>query len=103
MKKRGRPTKLNAELTERVTGFIAEGLTQKDACNLAGLSYTVYREWKAKGDEGIEPYATFFSDTSRVRNEWKHKLIKLVAFGARGLLPRPGDWRAASWLLSRGW
>jgi hypothetical protein len=27
----------------------------------------------------------------------------LVMAGARGLLPRPADWKAASWLLSKGW
>jgi hypothetical protein len=59
--------------------------------------------WKEKGSEGKEPYATFLSVISRARDEHKHLLIKLVMAGARGLLPRPADWKASAWLLSKGW
>src|SRR6266508_3297103 len=101
MKKRGRPTKITPELTERVVYLIERGMNQKDACNLAGLAYSTYNEWKAKGDKGFEPYATFFSVTSRARNEHKALLIRLVLAGAQGALK--GDWKAGSWLLSKGW
>jgi hypothetical protein len=103
MKKRGRPTKLNDELTNRIVEFIQQGCNQKTACNLAGVPYSCFNEWKQKGNEGNEPYATFFSVISRARDEHKHLLINLVMAGARGLLPRPADWKAASWLLSKGW
>jgi hypothetical protein len=53
--------------------------------------------------KGKEPYATFLSVISRARDEQKHLLIKLVMAGARGLLPRPADWKASAWLLSKGW
>ena len=103
MKKRGRPTKLNDELTNRIVDFINQGCDQKTACNLAGVPYSCFNEWKQKGSEGKEPYAAFLSVISRARDEHKHLLIKLVMAGARGLLPRPADWRAASWLLEKGW
>jgi transposase len=103
MKKRGRPCKITPELTERVVDLIKQGLTQKDACNLAGLAYSTYNEWKAKGDKGIQPFAEFFSVTSRARNEHKAYLLKIVQAGATGMLPRFADWKAASWLLSKGW
>jgi hypothetical protein len=101
--KKGRPTKLNDELTNRIVEFINQGCDQKTACNLAGVPYSCFNEWKEKGSEGKEPYATFFTVISRARDEHKSLLIKLVMAGARGLLPRPADWRAASWLLERQW
>jgi hypothetical protein len=98
---RGRKTILTPELTERVVDLIKQGLTQKDACNLAGLAYSTYNEWKAKGDKDIEPFAEFFSVTSRARNEFKRLLVRLVLAGTQGGLPKSGDWRGAAWLLAK--
>jgi hypothetical protein len=103
MKKRGRPSKLDDEVTSRILGFIEQGCDQKTACNLAGVPYSCFNEWKQKGSEGKEPYATFFSVISRARDEHKHLLIRLVMAGAKGALGRWADWRGASWLLSKGW
>jgi hypothetical protein len=103
MKKIGRPCKITPELTASIVEFIQQGCDQKTACNLAGVPYSCYNEWKAKGSEGKEPYATFLSVTSQARNGHKHRLIKLIMAGAGGLLPRPADWRAAAWLLEKGW
>jgi hypothetical protein len=103
MKKRGRPTKLNDELTNRIVEFIEQGCDQKTACNLSGVPYSCYNEWKQKGSEGKEPYATFFSVISQARDTHKHLLIRLVMAEAKGVLGRWADWKAASWLLSKGW
>jgi hypothetical protein len=94
---------MSPALTNQIVEFIQQGCDQKTACNLAGVPYSCYNERKEKGSEGKEPYATFLSVISRARDEHKHLLIKLVMAGARGLLPRPADWRAASWLLEKGW
>ena len=103
MKKRGRPTKLTDELTNQIVEFINQGCDQKTACNLAGVPYSCFNEWKQKGSEGKEPYATFFSVISQARDTHKHLLIRLVMAGAKGVLGRWADWKAASWLLSKGW
>jgi hypothetical protein len=99
MKKRGRPTKLNDEITNQIVEFIEQGCDQKTACNLAGIPYSCYNEWKAKGSEGIQPFEEFFSVISRARDKHKHWLIKLILAGASGA--RKVDWRAASWMLSK--
>jgi hypothetical protein len=45
----------------------------------------------------------FFSITSRTRDQHKLKLVKIVHAASMGELPRNADWRAASFLLERGW
>jgi hypothetical protein len=103
MKKRGRPIKINAALTKRVCAFLAQGVDQKTACNLAGIPYSTYNEWKTKGEAGQEPYALFFSVISRARDKHELRLLKIINAAAEGTLPRHADWKAASWQLERGW
>jgi len=102
-KKQGRPTKISAALTERVRSLLAKGCDQKTACNLAGVPYSTYNEWKERGQKREEPYATFFSVISRVRDTHKLRLLKIVNDAGEGLLPRHADWKAAAWQLERGW
>jgi hypothetical protein len=89
--KRGRPTKLTDELTNQIVGFIKVGCDQKTACNLAGIPYSCYNEWKEKGAEGKEPYAKFFSVTSRARDEHKRRLINIIHAGSVGGLKNLAD------------
>ena len=98
--KQGRPTKLNDELTNQIVEFIKQGCDQKTACNLAGVPYSTFNLWKQR-EKDQEPYASFFSGISRARDEQKHLLIRLVIAGAKGVLARPADWRAAAWMLSK--
>jgi transposase len=101
--KRGRPTKITEQLTRRVKVLLAKGLDQKTACNLVGVPYSTFNEWKQKGTEGRQPFATFFSVISRARDEHKSRLLKVIIDAAEGLLPRHADWKAAAWLLEKGW
>jgi hypothetical protein len=101
--RRGRKTILNAELTQRIIDLIAQGCDQKTACSICGIGERTFHEWKEKGLEGKAPYADFFDAVSKARNEFKRALIACVVLGARGGLPKPADWKAAAWLLSKGW
>ena len=101
--KRGRPTKLNDVLTKRICVHLEKGIDQKTSCNLAGVPYPTFNEWKTRGQKGEEPFASFFSVISRTRDRHKSRLIKIVLDAAEGLLPRHADWKAASWLLEKGW
>jgi hypothetical protein len=103
MKKRGRQTILDAELQKRICALLVEGCDQKTACSICGISERAFHSWKERGQKGEEPYATFFDATSRARNRHKLRLVKLVIDGAEGKLPRHADWKAASWLLEKGW
>jgi hypothetical protein len=101
--KRGRPIKLDAALTKRVCAFLGQGVNQKTACNLAGIPYSTYNEWKQRGERDEEPFASFFSVTSRARDKHELRLLKIINDAAEGTLPRYADWKAAAWQLERGW
>jgi hypothetical protein len=101
--KRGRKPKITAALTKRVSNLLSQGLDQKSACTLVGVPYSTYNDWKAKSEEGVEPYASLFSVISRTRDRFKLRLLNLVVDGAEGKLPRHADPRCAQWLLERSW
>ena len=101
--KRGRPSKLSDAITRRICAYLQKGVDQKTSCNLAKIPYSTYNEWKTRGQKGEEPFASFFSVISRARDRHKSRLIKIVLDAAEGSLPRHADWKAASWLLEKGW
>jgi transposase len=94
-RKQGRPTLLNATLQKRSCKLLAEGCDQKTACNISGIGERTYHDWKERGRGGEEPYASFFSATSRVRDTHKARLIAVVMEAAHK------DARHAEWLLER--
>jgi len=96
-KLRGRGTLLNAALQERICGLLRGGCNIKTACNICGIGETTYHEWKNRGRSGEEPYASFFSETSRARDTFKASLLKIIVKAA------DKDARHAEWLLERGW
>lgn len=100
---RGRKTRLGRALTKRICALLAKGLDQKSACNLAEIPYSTYNEWKARGQDGEEPFGSFFSVISRARDRHKARLLQIVLNAAQGMSPRHADWKAASWLLEKGW
>jgi hypothetical protein len=93
--KQGRPTLLNPTLQKRICKLLAEGCDQKTACNISGIGERTYHDWKERGRNGEEPYASFFSATSRVRDQHKARLIAVVMEAAHK------DARHAEWLLER--
>jgi len=103
VKRRGRPTKLNAELTRQICKLLHEDCDQKTAASICGVSERAFHYWKERGENGEEPYATFFDAASRARNAYKRRLLKIVLNAAKGVAPRHADWKAATWLLEKNW
>jgi hypothetical protein len=100
---RGRPSKLNDTVTRCICAYLKKGVDQKTACSLAKVPYSTYNEWKTRGQNGEEPFASFFFVISRARDRHKARLLKIVLDAAEGVLPRHADWKAASWFLEKGW
>jgi len=105
MKRRaqGRPSKCNTAVTRRISTFVRNGVDQKTACSLVKIPYSTFNEWKTRGQNGEEPFASFFSVISRARDRHKARLLQIVLNAAEGVLPRHADWKAAGWLLEKGW
>jgi hypothetical protein len=79
--KRGRPTKLSARVTKRIVAHLEKGVNQKTACSLAKIPYSTLAHARL-------PQGAPAQDCARC---------------GRRLLPRHADWKAASWLLEKGW
>jgi len=94
---RGRKTRLDAALAKRICKLLEQGCDQKTACNLAGVPYSTYNEWKERGQKGEALFASFFSVISRARDAHKLRLINIVIAAA------DADARHAEWLLERMW
>ena len=96
-KLRGRETLLNTAMQKRICGLLRDGCNIKTACNISGIGETTYHEWKNRGRSGEEPYASFFSETSRARDTFKADLLNIVVKAA------DKEARHAEWLLERYW
>jgi len=94
---RGRKTLLTPMLQARVCKLLRDGCNIKTACNICGVGETTYHEWKNRGRCGEEPYASFFSETSRARDAFKADLLNIVVKAAEK------EARHAEWLLERYW
>lgn len=93
----GRPTKLNAETTQKICDAILVGATYEGASEYAGIAYSTFNEWMAEGRVAAEPNEfTEFSEAVRQANAnaqvYFAKDIKAAA---------AKDWRAAAWMLER--
>lgn len=93
--KRGRPTRLDSELTRKICGLLSEGISIAATCDALGVSESRYFEWLQKGEKGEKPYAKFREQTTRARANGKIALVRQILADK--------DWRAKSWYLERCW
>lgn len=101
-----RPTKLNEDLTHQVAALLRNGNYIETACLVAGISPTSYYLWRERGeadqDAGVATvFSEFLEATTRARAEGKAMLLQMVRQAAQGSPVKPGDWRAAAWILER--
>jgi hypothetical protein len=73
MKKRGRPTKLNAELTRKICELLRDGISITATCDALGVSESKYFEWLKKGEGGEQPYAKFREESTCARAHGKSR------------------------------
>jgi hypothetical protein len=90
MKKRGRRTLLTVHLRKRLCELLSAGNTVKTSCAAVGVSERSFFDW-------CEQKPHFAQATNRARSQAKIKLVRIITAAA------PLDWRAASFLLERGW
>jgi len=92
---RGRKSVLNAALTKRICKLLAQGSAIKSACIICDVGERTYHNWAQRGQNGEQPFASFFSAVTRAREQHKANLIAIVLAAA------DKDARHAEWLLER--
>jgi len=105
MGRRGGQTKYTEHIAAALEAAVRNGLTNKDACVVAGISEDTLANWSKGTTRGIP---TDFSERiTRARAERSELLLTLIrnaAIGVRdgkGGYVVPPDWRAAGELLDR--
>jgi hypothetical protein len=91
-----RPTKYTPETVKAITDAIKLGLSNVDACAIAGISADTYTNWKDR-------YSAFSDAITKAHAEAKeNRLKRILAAGMRvedGKLK--GSWQADAWFLER--
>lgn len=85
----GRPTKRTPATERRLVGLIREGLTQKDASAMGGISEHTFGEWK-------RTFPDFADRIKKAEAEFIHTNVQIVQRAADA-----NTWQAAAWILER--
>lgn len=93
-----RPSKLTAEVQERIVSALKAGNYQESAARFAGVSATTFYRWMA---EATEPGASkelreFREAVENARAQAEIESVALIRQAARD-----GTWQAAAWYLER--
>lgn len=93
----GRPTKFTQETIDKLIVAIKKGAPYEIACNYAGISYELFRQWVVRAKEGKEDiFVAFLANIKEAEGHtaliWLDKIDKAMADGA---------WQAAAWKLER--
>lgn len=95
----GRPTKLTAEVQDRIVGALRAGSYQETAARYAGISPKTFYEWMNRG-ESDDPEQTLFREfreaVERAKADAEIRDLLLIDKAAND-----GSWQAAAWKLER--
>ncbi len=94
-----RPTKLTAEVEEKIVRAIRAGNYPEVAARHAGVHPSTHYRWMERGElEGDapedDPYRRYRSEVERAVADAEAAEVGLIVQAARG-----GSWQAAAWLL----
>ncbi len=91
-----RPSKLNPEITKRLTEAIRSGNYYEAACGYAGIHYSTFRKWMQKGETAKSgKFREFFEAVTRAEYEAE---VRMVALWQKHM---PEDYRAIRDFLER--
>lgn len=106
-KAKGRPSKFTPEIRKALIDAITAGLTYTHACQIVGIDYVTFTNWRNKGEqldeEDEEGFFDFFNALTRAETKASTAMMAHIRAAAQGdkkngINP---DWRAAAWWLER--
>lgn len=81
-------------IADHIVDSVEHGLFEKQACEFAGISFPVYRQWEKWAEGGLEPYVTLF----RRVNAAKQRRLK---FALQQIENESPGWKAHAWWVER--
>lgn len=104
-------TKLTPEVAATICAEIGKGRPVTVAVDIARIHRQTFYDWVARGEGGLEPYASFVADMKAARaNAQGNTLSRIEAAGEESVCPTcqcetrcvaPGDWKAHAWIAER--
>ena len=91
----GRPTKFTPELAKKICRWVAAGVSVEAAAEAEGVARATVYNWRERGQEGKEPYASFVTDLAKAHAQVEARLSVTIVNRAKD------DWRAGAWHLER--
>ena len=88
--------KFNHDTCAKVVEGYRLGMTQKLACQYAGISVQCFHQWKGRASAGREEYIEFFESLKRAEAQSAAHALASIKKAAQ-----EGTWTAAAWLLER--
>lgn len=88
--------KFTADTCMKVVEGYRLGMTQKLACQYAGITVQCFHQWKGKASAGNEKYIEFFDALKKAEAQSAAHALASIKKAAQ-----EGTWTAAAWLLER--
>ena len=96
-RERGRPSKLNEEVQEKLIQAIEIGVSYIHACAYAGIHYDTFNRWRNRGEEETKgQYHDFYVAIKEAEGRGVAKSFAKIQTAAS-----EGAWQAAAWILER--
>jgi transposase-like protein len=110
----GRPTKLTADLKERLIGALRSGAPNETAAGFAGIAESTFYAWLARAQEDLKnnpeiatDYTEFQEAVEKAQAEAELEKLLIINAAAKGKPTTEGapgtagQWQAAAWFLER--
>jgi transposase-like protein len=110
----GRPTKLTADLKERLIGALRSGAPNETAAGFAGIAESTFYAWLARAQEDLKAnpeiatdYTEFQEAVEKAQAEAELEKLLIINAAAKGKPTTEGapgtagQWQAAAWFLER--
>lgn len=75
---------------------VEDGMSNKMACALSGISDSSLYEWFKAAEEGNAKYADFLDKYKNAKAKFVRKHVKSIEAASRN-----GSWQASAWMLER--
>jgi len=92
----GRPTKLNADVQEKIVNLVRAGNYPEVAAQAASIPRSTFYDWMRWGDEGKKPYSDFSDAIKEAQAAAESHAVTIIRKAALD-----GSWQAAAWFLER--
>ena len=97
VKKKSRKSKLTRARCEKIVEGVLKGNYITTVCKSVGISTSTYNNWKKKGEQGIEPYATFYERVTEAEAQAEMDILDVIYTNAID----GGNWLSSAWILER--